>query len=110
MALTWDNIQTDLIGKLMLIDILQHDAMGNQLTHEQVFGTVLSADKTDGISIELGGLQTGKTLILPGDISNFARPSPGFYKLKTTGEEVEDPDFYCRWDIKHRSMVGVPNR
>ncbi len=110
MPLTWENLKTEFLGRVAVVEVVQNDAMGNQLSHEQVFGTIKSADPQEGIAIELGGLQTGKTLLLPGDLKSFSRMPPGLFKLLMTGEELDSPDFYTRCTISHRSMVGLPGK
>ena len=110
MPLTWDNAAATLKGRLVIVEVRQFDAIGNELTHEQAFGTVTSVDSKDGIIVKLGGFQDGKTLIMPADLSNFAVCPPGLYKLVTTGEELESPDYFVRWDITHKQMVGLPSR
>ena len=37
----------------------------------------------------------------------FIAARPGLYKLETTGEEIEDPDYFSTWTITHKDQLAV---
>jgi hypothetical protein len=107
MTITWENAQADLIGRTTLIELQHVDARGKHLLLEHAFGTVVSADSKNGIFIDCLGIRSGTQLALPGEIENFHAARPGLYKLETTGEEVQDPDFFSTWTITHKDQLAV---
>lgn len=86
-----------LVGKYVLIGLTVHDARGNLKRLEQMHGTVVSADCKAGIAIALCGVREGETKRLPPATDAFRPARPGTYTLKTTGENVVDPDFAATW-------------
>ncbi|MDE7362838.1 MAG: hypothetical protein K2N38_12995 [Oscillospiraceae bacterium] len=82
----------DLIGKTMLAGITY--MRGDEVEESvQLFGTVISADDEE-IAVELAD---GKVWTLPPDLSAVQPAQKGIYRLKSTGEEIEDPDFTSVW-------------
>jgi hypothetical protein len=97
-ALSFDEqFARKLIGKYVLIGLSVHDAQGNPKRLEQFHGTVLSADCKAGIEVALRGAREGETKRLPPATSVFKEAKRGTYTLKTTGENVVDPDFTATW-------------
>jgi hypothetical protein len=86
-----------LVGRYVLIGLTVHDVQGNLRRHEQLHGTVLSADCKAGIAVLLRGAREGETKWLPPVTSVFESAKPGTYTLNTTGEDVVDPDFIATW-------------
>ncbi len=107
MTITWENAQAELIGKTTLVELQHVDAMGKELLLEHAYGRIISVDKKDGIFIECLGLRTGTTLALPAEVDPFIAARPGLYKMQTTGEEIEDPDFFSTWTITHKDQLAV---
>lgn len=85
---------SDLIGKTMLAGITY--MRGDDVVESvQLFGTVISADDEE-IAVELAD---GKVWTLPPDLSAVQSAQKGIYRLKSTGEEIEDPDFTSVWTV-----------
>jgi hypothetical protein len=86
-----------MVGARVLIGITRNDASGQHL--EQMFGTVVSADEVKGFEIALEGSRAGEKYRLPPDLPAFQPAAPGIYRLKSTQEEVIDPDYIATWII-----------
>lgn len=101
-----DDLQFDaefarqLIGKHVLIGVTVQDRRGKFTRQEQFHGTVLSADEIAGIKVMLRGAREGEEKWLPPATNVFERAEPGVYKLRSTGEEVVDPDFTATWLLR----------
>jgi hypothetical protein len=108
MPLDWKTAQTDLVGRTVTVELKHVDAAGKVLFYEHTYGTVVSADKKDGIWIDCAGIRTGTKLALPPYLTNFMKAQKGMYRFETTGEEVEDPDWVSTWTLNHNQHIGVP--
>jgi hypothetical protein len=106
-TITWENADAMLVGKLTLVELQHVDARGKQLLLEHAFGRIESVDQKNGIFIDCMGIRTGTKLALPGELSPFVAARPGLYKLETTGEEIEDPDYFSTWTITHKDQLAV---
>lgn len=93
----WDDaFGQRLLGATVLVGITSIRSDGED--QEQFFGTVQRADE-GGIELLLGGTRTGKTYFLPPDPNAFFPAEPGSYRLRQTGEVLENPDFTTTWTI-----------
>ena len=45
-------------------------------------------------------LSDGEVLTLPPDVGSFRDAKPGVYRLRSTGEDVVDPDLTTVWTIR----------
>jgi hypothetical protein len=86
-----------LLGKYVLIGITRVDADGQTLEKTECHGRVALVDHDAGIKIVLSD---GEVLTLPPDVDAFRAARPGVYWLKSTGEEVIDPDLTTVWTIR----------
>ncbi len=66
---------------------------------KQFYGTVMSADPEEGITLRLAGSRSGEVYTLPPDLRAFFPARPGSYRLRGTGEVVIDPDYTTTWDL-----------
>ncbi len=99
-APAWDEeMSTDLVGSSVLVGITYLHADGSLESQVQMFGTIASAHPRDGIMISLQGDRAGETYWLPPDLRGFEPAPPGSYRLRSTGETVEDPDYTSTWTI-----------
>src|SRR3954465_8432277 len=89
----------ELVGKHVLVGVTYLDANGKPSRLEQFHGTVVSADARAGFQLALRGERTGESKWLPPDTRAFQRARPGEYRLKSTGEVVEDPDYTAAWSV-----------
>jgi hypothetical protein len=87
-----------MIGATVVIGITHRGTKSD--TYEQVFGIVRSVDATYGFEIELDGSRCGDTYWLPPQIDYFTPAEPGQYRLRSTGETVENPAFLATWTIE----------
>ena len=93
----WDDESARrLTGAVVLVGITRIAPEGETL--EQFHGTVERADAA-GIRIRLAGERAGDTYVLPPDPRAFLPALPGSYRLRGTGEIVENPDFTTSWTI-----------
>jgi len=94
----WDqNIADSLVGALMLVGITYHENGGPRF--EQLFGDVVLLDEVEGITLSLRGHRSGELFKLPPDLRNIYPADPGSYRLRQTGEVVDDPDFTATWEV-----------
>lgn len=93
----WDEaLRAKLLGSVVLVGITR---VGDQETvQEQFFGTVERAD-AESIDLRLGGTRSGELYRLPPDPRNFYPAEPGSYRLRSTGEVLENPDFTTTWTV-----------
>ena len=89
----------DLIGKHILIGITYLDNLGNEIERVQCHGYFESMD--DVVHIRLK--DPDEDFTLPPDLSAFRKAKPGKYRLRTTGEEVINPDYLCTWTVQEPS-------
>ena len=92
----------ELVGKHVLVGVTYLDNAGEPQHLEQFHGTVISADAREGFNLRLRGERDGETHWLPPDTRAFSKARPGEYRLKSTGEVVEDPDYTCTWSVTPR--------
>jgi hypothetical protein len=96
----WDEeMAAGLVGKLVLVGLSHVAKDDTLLRREQFYGCVVSADRSDGIVLELEGGRAGETYALPPQTSALSRARPGEYRLSSTGETVVDPDFTAAWTV-----------
>jgi hypothetical protein len=94
----WDEDRAlELIGLRVLIGITHAGPDGHRM--EQMFGIVRIVDRARGIMIALEGVRAGEDVWLPPHLDAFKPADPGTYRLRSTGEEVVDPDLLSTWTI-----------
>jgi len=97
----WDDeLASELPGCVVLVGITKLGSAGDVVGLSQFYGTVLSVDRRTGILLELSGTRAGETYNLPPMTANLHQARPGIYRLRETGEEVEDPDFTTSWSVQ----------
>ena len=84
-----------LLGKVMLIGLTFYDHNDNMLERKQLWGTVTEANENK-ILVEQ---KNGETFSLPPDLEAVKEAPPGEYRLHSTGEVVENPDFLTTWNV-----------
>jgi hypothetical protein len=101
----WDQDEADgLVGQLVLARITYVAADGKTVTSQvQCWGRIVSA-KPEGIAFVCEGkLWSGQTVTLPPHLSAFQSTGHGTYRLRSTGETVENPDLTTSWRITNAS-------
>jgi hypothetical protein len=86
-----------LVGKTVLIGITRLDHDDELIEKTEKFGRIASVDPQSGIKVDVG---EPELFILPPTPENFNEARPGLYRLRSTGETVEDPDLTTIWTIK----------
>lgn len=91
-----DDLAAKLLGSVVLVGITRRSVNGETL--EQFYGTVQRAN-AQGIDLALSGSRSGENFFLPPDPRAFFPAQPGSYRLRNTGEIVENPDFTTTWTV-----------
>jgi hypothetical protein len=84
----------ELAGKTVLIGITRLSHKEELIEQRQYVGQFTSMDQLIHIK-----LKSGEDFTLPPDLSAFQRAKPGIYRLRSTGGEVENPDFTASWTV-----------
>jgi hypothetical protein len=92
-----EEVAHDLIGKYVLVGVTVEDRRGGFRRQEEFHGTVVSADGDAGITLALRGRRERELKKLPPATNVFRPAAPGVYRLRSSGEEVLDPDFTATW-------------
>lgn len=96
-----DTVAKSLIGKTVLVG-LTFESPGSA-EHHQFYGKVTSAEERGGILVEMLGDRAGETYNLPPHLDAFRAAASGQYRLRSTGEVIEDPDYTAVWVITRPS-------
>jgi hypothetical protein len=97
----WDaRLAVELIGKRVLVGVPGPAPDGAADAGQgRFFGHAIRADRWSGIALRLAGVRAGEEIVLPPDTRPFRRAAPGEYRLRGSGEVVEDPDFLATWPV-----------
>lgn len=88
----------EMINKRVVIGITYLDHTGELIDSEQMHGKIISVNP-DSVKVELEGLRKGEIFSMPRNLRAFLKAESGVYTLKSTGEEVVDPDYTTAWNI-----------
>jgi hypothetical protein len=91
-----EELVASVIGKRLLIGLTYVKHSGDLIEQKQLHGIVEQISKEAGIVLRL---PDGSTFRLPPDLRGIQQAPPGTYRLRSTGEEVHDPDFLYMWTI-----------
>jgi hypothetical protein len=94
-----DAFARELVGKRVLVGVTFKDRRGNIKRQEEFHGLVAVADPVTGVQLQLQGSRHGEFKWLPPATHVFQPASPGTYRLRSTGEEVVDPDLTATWMV-----------
>jgi hypothetical protein len=89
--------QRSLIGQNALIGLTYLDEHGEVVRRSELYGEIIEADPNSVVRLRLH--DTGTEFTLPPDLDAFRPAEPGFYRLHSTGQEIEDPDLIATWTI-----------
>lgn len=97
----WDQDEADgLVGQLLLAGFTYLAADGKTITSQvQCWGRIVSATPKGIAVLCEGKVWSGQTITLPPHLSTFLAGNPGEYRLRSTGETVNDPDLTTSWTI-----------
>lgn len=83
------------IGKRLLAGITHYNFEGEAVHQEQFHGIIDRINVKEGMVVKLNNSAQERTL--PPDVSRLKLAPPGEYRLQSTGEVVEDPDYTVMW-------------
>jgi hypothetical protein len=83
------------MGKHVLMGITYVDAEDQVVEQVQRHGKIIRIDES-GIFVEQAD---GEIFSLPPDIESLRPAEPRAYRLRSTGEAVENPDFLSTWTV-----------
>lgn len=87
------------VGKYILVGVTYFDPSGKEIEHVQMHGIIESASP-DGLQIALRGTREGESWIMPPMLEPISPAKPGKYKLRSTGEVIEDPELLATWNVE----------
>lgn len=87
-----------LIDKRVIIGLTYLTKVGKLKKQEQLHGVVIKANDYEGVAIQLDNSK--EIYWLPPDLRSFKEAPRGLYKLRSTGEIIEDPDYTSDWIIQ----------
>jgi hypothetical protein len=92
----WQEKANRMIGKTVLVGktYLQDD---QEVDRIQFHGPIEMVDEQAGVAIRR--IDNGEIEWLPPDLRAYFPAEEGVYTLKSSGEEVHDPDFLTTWTI-----------
>jgi len=89
------------LGKVAVIGLTEIRP-DERVERRQFVGTLSSVEPLEGIAFEL---PAGERFVLPPDGRALEEARPGTYRLRPSGERVEDPAYACSWTV-HVSELG----
>ncbi len=96
----------DLIGRTVIVGLAHADREGNILSREQYRGRITRANRREGVVIQT---PSGAEKTLPPDLRASFGARAGYYRLKGTGEVIDNPDLQTRWTITSRQSDAPPS-
>ena len=91
-----ETLAKQVLGKRVLIGITYVNSSGEIIEQRQMHGVIETVTSEDGVPIRLSD---GALFRLPPDLRGLERAAPGIYRLRSTGEEVENPDYLWTWTV-----------
>jgi hypothetical protein len=98
MDLIDDSKAEEYLGKVVLVGMTYLDHDEKLLGQKQWIGTISTFSKKDGIKIKLRDSE--EPCCLPPFTQGIKKAQPGIYHLRSTGEEIENPDYLATWICK----------
>ncbi|MDJ0919511.1 MAG: hypothetical protein QNI84_00160 [Henriciella sp.] len=96
----WDaEFAENLIGAFVLIGVRRIKSTG-ETEMTQFAGTVVSAAESDTIHVQL---RDGSDWSMPPALHWFEPAAPGVYRLRSTGKEIENPDYLVQIAVEEPS-------
>lgn len=84
------------LGKHLLIGLTYMRYNGDVIEQKQLHGIVERISEDDGIVVRL---PDGSEFRLPPDLPGIQEAPLGSYRLRSTGEEVHNPDYLYTWTV-----------
>jgi len=95
----------ELVGKVVLLCYNIVDEAGNLLGQFQE--AAFFHGLTSVIHLRLYD-DLSKEIYLPPDLTVFRKAEPGTYRLRSTGQEIEDPDYIATWTLRRKGDAKQP--
>ena len=87
--------KSKMIGKYLIIGLTYVDSNEEVIEQTQLHGRI---DRLEGQCFVFKKLD-GEEFSLPADLRAMSPAAPGCYKMRATGEVVEDPDYIMTWTV-----------
>jgi hypothetical protein len=95
-----------LLGQYALVGITRIEADGKTVrSKDQYHGRIVEVIPS-GVTIACEGHWQGETITVPADQEAFHPARPAQYKLKSTGEMIDNPDVLTSWTSTAPSDPG----
>jgi len=85
----------DYIGKIVLVGVTYLDHEEKLIGQKQWVGTITTFSKKEGIKIRVRN--SDEPFCLPPAKDGIRKAPPESYRLRSTGEVIEDPDYLATW-------------
>ena len=89
----------DVVGKYILVGLTHVDADQKPRRFEQVHGRVVRANRNEGIVLRR---PDGSEYHLPPSMRGFEKGEEGEYRLRSTGEIVDSPDYVVTFFVNQQ--------
>ena len=89
------------VGKTILIGITRQSATGD-VEHEQFAGRIIGFSE-DEYRLAIIACTDGVERTYPWDHRALSPAQPGEYRLRSTGEIIENPDWLMQWTIRNEN-------
>lgn len=86
-----------IIGKYVIIGYTYRRTDGTVDRFEQKHGIVTRANEKEGVGVQLSN--SNEVIWLPPDLRSWEHASPGTYRLRSTSEDIIDPDYLTKWVV-----------
>ena len=87
--------EENLIGKIILVGMTFYDKNDKFVEQKQNWGEIVAVNENTVFIKQ----KDGEEFSIPNDPSAIESANPGEYKLRSTGEVVENPDFLSTWNV-----------
>ena len=87
--------EKELIGKTILVGMTFYNKNDEIVEQKQSWGEIVAVNESTVFIKQTNG----EEFTIPNDSSAIEIATPGGYRLRSTGEVVENPDYLSIWDI-----------
>ena len=95
---TIEQFGDEYIGRTSIIGVNHVGPDGDLQRQEQLLGTIMVVDLDEGVVVACE--PDGRTFVLPGDPSWIEKAPTGVYRLRSTGQVLENPDYLAEVTIE----------
>lgn len=98
--------EVEYIGKLLLIGISFVSKNDELIEQYQTHGCIEKIEKNGLMRIRRNGLPV---FTIPFDESAISKAEPGTYHERSSGMEIENPDFLTSWSVHQSKTLNIEN-